>query len=200
MRIGGAVGAAVGLALLAGSVNAADLGAVPRYEAAPYVPAPVRTSFISEVRVGASAHELEGPEKGTWNINGEVLFAKPFTSADLFTSYFIPRPHIGGSLNFDGRTSFAYAGLTWSLDVTPRIFVEGAFGGAVHNGNTHSFVTAPDQQALGCSPLFREAGSIGVRLSTQWSLVATVEHLSNAGACDQNRGLTNIGARVGYAF
>jgi lipid A 3-O-deacylase len=54
--------------------------------------------------------------------------------------------------------------------------------------------------ALGCSPLFRESGSIGVRLSANWSLLATVEHLSNAGLCDQNRGLTNIGARVGYSF
>jgi hypothetical protein len=164
-------------------------------------PAPVeRPGLLSEFRLGFSAQDPWGPESGSGNVAGEVLFAKPFTTADLFTSYFIPRPHIGGSVNFDGRTSFAYAGLTWSLDVTPRIFVEGAFGGAVHNGNTHPFVTAHDQQALGCSPLFREAGSIGFRLSTQWSLVATVEHLSNAGACDQNRGLTNIGARVGFAF
>ena len=27
---------------------------------------------------------------------GEILFAKPFTPADLFTSYFVPRPHVGG--------------------------------------------------------------------------------------------------------
>ena len=28
----------------------------------------------------------------------------------------------------------------------------------------------------------------------------TVEHTSNAGACKQNRGLTNVGMRLGYAF
>ena len=74
------------------------------------------------------------------------------------------------------------------------------FGGAVHNGRD----TAPvfsDRQSLGCSPLFRESGSVGVRLSANWSVMATVEHLSNGGLCsDENRGLTNVGARVGYSF
>ena len=123
MRVCSAVGAAVGLALLAGSASAADIAPVRRYEAAPSVPAPVRTSFISEVRIGASAHELEGPEKGTWNINGEVLFARPFTTADLFTSYFVPRPHIGASINVNGMTSFLYAGLSWTVDIGPAFFV-----------------------------------------------------------------------------
>ena len=30
--------------------------------------------------------------------------------------------------------------------------------------------------------------------------MATVEHLSNAGLCANNRGLTNVGLRVGYTF
>ncbi|HKH96014.1 MAG TPA: acyloxyacyl hydrolase, partial [Beijerinckiaceae bacterium] len=30
--------------------------------------------------------------------------------------------------------------------------------------------------------------------------MATVEHLSNAGTCAQNRGLTNVGVRLGYTF
>ena len=103
-------------------------------------------------------------------------------------------------MNFNGRTSFAYAGLTWTVDVTPSVFVEGSLGGAVHNGKRDVYDSFSDRQALGCSPLFRESGSVGVRLSANWNLLATVEHLSNAGACSENRGLTNIGARVGYSF
>jgi lipid A 3-O-deacylase len=30
--------------------------------------------------------------------------------------------------------------------------------------------------------------------------MATIEHMSNAGLCPQNRGLTNVGARIGYTF
>jgi lipid A 3-O-deacylase len=159
-------------------------------------------SFLSELRFGLSAQDPWGPEgrDGSANLTGEILFAKPFTASDLFTSYFIPRPHIGGSLNFDDKTSFGYAGLTWTFDLTPSVFVEGSLGGAIHNGKDHVTDPFAERQALGCSPLFRESGSVGVRLSANWSVMATVEHLSNAGACSDNRGLTNIGARVGYSF
>jgi hypothetical protein len=164
--------------------------------------APIQSSFLSEFRFGLSAQDPWGPEgrDGSANLTGEILFAKPFTASDLFTSYFIPRPHVGGSVNVDGRTSFAYAGLSWTIDVTPDIFVEGSFGGAVHNGKDTSHPLS-DRQDVGCSPLFRESGSVGVRLSANWSVMATIEHLSDGGTCsDENRGLTNVGARVGYSF
>ena len=163
-------------------------------------PTPPGPSLLSEFRFGFSAQDPWGPEDGSANVTGEVLFAKPFTAADLFTSYFVPRPHVGGSLNFDDKTSFAYAGLTWTVDITSRVFVEGSIGGAIHNGNSNPFYTPPDRLALGCTPLFRESGSVGMRISSNWSVMATVEHLSNAGACADNRGLTNVGARVGYTF
>jgi hypothetical protein len=156
-------------------------------------------SLLSEFRFGFSAHDPWGPEQGSPSVAGEILLSKPFTPADLFASYFVPRPHVGGSLTFD-RSSYAYAGLTWTVDLTSRMFVEGSLGGAIRNGKTDTAFASLDRQRLGCSPLFREAGSVGVRLSASWSLVATVEHLSDRGACAENRGLTNIGARVGYSF
>jgi lipid A 3-O-deacylase len=197
MRVRPILGSGLALALLGGGVGAADFGGPHRY-----VPPSQPMSFVSELRIGASAQDPWSPEKGSANITGEILFAKPFTTADLFTSYFVPRPHLGGSLNTRGDTSFGYAGLTWTVDITPRFFVEASFGGAVHNGNTQSnlAVIPADRNALGCSPLFRESGSVGYRLSQNWSVMATVEHLSNAGACNQNRGLTNVGARLGYTF
>jgi hypothetical protein len=167
-----------------------------------YAPLPPAPSFLSEFRAGMSAQDPFSTESGSANLTGELLFSKPFTPADLFTSYFVPRPHVGGSLNFDHKTSFAYAGFTWTVDVTPRVFVEGSLGGAVHSGSTerNPFYVPPDRAALGCSPLFRESGSVGIRLSSNWNVMATVEHLSNAGACSQNQGLTNVGARFGYTF
>jgi lipid A 3-O-deacylase len=197
MRVRPVFALGVGLALLAGGALAADI-AGPSV----YVPPAQPMSFVSELRIGVSAQDPWSPEKGSANLTAEALFAKPFTTADLFTSYFIPRPHLGASLNTRGDTSFAYAGLTWTVDITPRFFVEASFGGAVHNGNTESnpALIPPDRSALGCSPLFRESGSVGYRLSRNWSVLATIEHLSNAGACSQNRGLTNVGARLGYTF
>ncbi len=192
---------AIGLSLLVlfmGSAGA--LGSDFRRQA-DTSPTSSQPSILSEFRFGLSAQDPWGREgrDGSANLTGEILFDKPFTASDLFTSYFIPRPHIGGSLNFDDRTSFAYAGLSWTIDVTPNIFVEGSFGGAIHNGKDSSHPLS-DRQAVGCSPLFRESGSIGYRLTPNWSVMATIEHLSNAGACGQNRGLTNVGARLGYTF
>ncbi|MBM6595484.1 acyloxyacyl hydrolase [Microvirga pudoricolor] len=197
-----------GLSLLIASIGAtAAFSADYKQQPTPYIDtAPLNQprSFVSELRFGLSAQDPWGNEgRGTSaNLTGEILFAKPFTASDLFTSYFIPRPHLGGSINTGGHTSFAYAGLTWTFDVTPSVFLEGSLGGAVHNGDTHANpgLVAADKQALGCSPLFRESASVGVRLSANWSVMATIEHLSNAGLCTQNRGLTNVGARVGYSF
>ncbi|MGO4574066.1 acyloxyacyl hydrolase [Microvirga sp. 2TAF3] len=198
------IGTVLGLSLLVASVVGASgaLAADSKRQSPIASPSNAQPSLLSEFRIGFSAQDPWGPEgkDGSANLTGEILFAKPFTASDLFTSYFIPRPHIGGSANFDGRTSFAYAGLTWTFDLTPNLFVEGSLGGAIHNGDKNAFNASPHHQSLGCSPLFRESGSVGVRLSANWSVMATIEHLSNAGACAENRGLTNVGARVGYTF
>ena len=197
--------AALAVAPVLVAVSVASVAAADLVRRDPPVPVALRSSFvsppafISELRIGGFGHDPWSPEESSANLHGELLFAKPFTPADLFTSYFVPRPHLGGSLNFDGKTSFAFAGLTWTVDITPRVFVEASLGGAVHNGETGK-VVPPERNALGCSPLFRESASLGFRLSANWNVMATVEHLSNAGLCDQNRGLTNVGARLGYTF
>jgi len=41
---------------------------------------------------------------------------------------------------------------------------------------------------------------LGYRLTTHWQVMASIEHNSNAGLCDRNRGLTNGGLRLGYRF
>ncbi|WP_210485352.1 acyloxyacyl hydrolase [Microvirga antarctica] len=191
------VGTVTGLGLLLAVMGAACAHAADWKKAE----TGTQPSLLSEFRFGFSSQAPWGSQyrDGSANLTGEILFAKPFTASDLFTSYFIPRPHVGGSLNFDGETSFAYAGLSWTVDITPSLFVEGSLGGAFHDNNKRPFASRTEQ-ALGCSPLFREAGSVGVRLSANWSVMATVERLSASSSCSDSRGLTNVGARVGYSF
>jgi hypothetical protein len=194
-----ASGFGIVLALFATAAPAADLGLRPSL--APEVSAaPVLRPSLWEIRVGGSAQDLSGPESGSLNVNGEVLLPRFATTPDPVLNLFIPRVHVGGSLNTRGDTSYAYAGLTWTFDVTPQFFVEASFGGAVHDGNSDRVMVAPDEAALGCSPLFRESASAGYRLTPNWSVMATIEHLSNGGLCSQNRGLTNVGVRIGYSF
>lgn len=153
-----------------------------------------------EVRLGVFAHDPWSPEKGTGvDVNGEVLSPRLFRTGHATFDLFVPRAHLGGTANFGGGTSQAYAGLTWTFDLTQQVFIEASLGGAVHNGKTGS-VPVPDHNALGCSPLFRESASLGYRFTANWSVMASVEHLSNAGLCSNNRGLTNAGLRLGYSF
>ncbi len=165
-------------------------------------PPPDQTArLFSEVRFGFSIQGSGGPEDGTMAFSGEMLFEKPLTMQDTFAAYFIPRPHVGGSVNVNGGTNYAYAGLTWTFDLTPNLFVEGSLGGAIHDGYTGALAYAPDDRAmLGCSPAFRQAGGIGYKVTTNWSVIASVENLTNFGACNSSQSLTNFGARFGYSF
>nr|WP_243214489.1 MULTISPECIES: acyloxyacyl hydrolase [Methylobacterium] len=184
-------------------VQAADFpSAPPAAYASPVKP----LSIVSEVRIGGAVQDPGSAEHNTNNINGEILFAKPLVSIDPFWQAFVPRPTVGGSYNFGGRTSYAYIGATWTVDLFPQtlnniVFLEGFFGAGAHNGYTGPKPTAPAGfNTLGCNPLFREAAALGFRLTEHWSIMATVEHMSNAGLCANNRGLTNFGGKLGYTF
>ncbi|MGH1353026.1 MAG: acyloxyacyl hydrolase [Methyloligellaceae bacterium] len=155
---------------------------------------------IDEVRVGAFVHNVEpdngGTEEGT-DINLEMLFGKPsWSHPNKIINHFIrPRPHIGGNINTANSTSMFYFGLTWDHKITDKIFFESSFGGAVHDGPLDT-----PSDSYGCSLNFRESASLGLLLDKHWSLLITVDHMSNANLCSRNAGLTNAGARFGYKF
>ena len=152
--------------------------------------------FVDEVRLGGFVHSPFSPEKnGGLDLNAEILFAKPWGSND---QWWLPRPHLGTTVNFEGKTSTIYAGLTWQYHLTQRVFGEASFGGSLNNGQLQDFHNA--RNALGCHGLFRVSGSLGYDLTEHWSIMATVEHNSNANLCDNNRGITNYGLRIGYRF
>jgi lipid A 3-O-deacylase len=189
--------------LVISPIAAADLG-YPTSFGAPQAPITQpgsysAYSFLSEVRLGTFVHDAMSPESGGVDVNGEILFNKPFSMPGSFWDVLLPRPSIGATISFVGKTSQAYAGLTWTYDITKSIFVEASFGGSVNNGNASVFEIA-GHNAMGCNWSFRESGSVGYRITDNWSIMGTVEHMSNAGLCNQNRGLTNYGARIGYSF
>jgi lipid A 3-O-deacylase len=152
-----------------------------------------------ELRLGTFVHDSLSPERGSADVNGEILYDPFRRDPGSSTNRLIPRLHLGSTINTAGKTSIAYAGFTWTFDVSQKIFIEGAFGGALNNGNTGP-VPVAGRNAMGCSATFHEAASVGYRITRAFSILATVEHSSNAGLCPQNRGLTNFGIRAAYAF
>jgi len=152
--------------------------------------------LLEDLRLGLYAHDPMSPEKGAADVNGEAVLA-PFPAGSGPLAFLVPRVHAGATLSFGARTSLAYTGFLWRLPITDALFLEASLGGAVHNGREGG---APGRNAMGCGAGFHETLSLGYRFAPQWSVLATVEHVANAGLCAQNRGLTNAGLRLSRSF
>ncbi|CAH1668454.1 Acyloxyacyl hydrolase [Hyphomicrobiales bacterium] len=196
----------VALLLLAGCLAASSAVAQTRSlsgSVSSYAPAAEPPAPAWETRIGAGVANPGGREGGLLNMGAEVLSPRLIPLQDRIAASFIPRFNLGSSLNFNG-TRYAYAGATWTFDVTREVFVEASFGAALNDGKT-GLVVPENRLNLGCNTGTREAAALGVRLSDRWSLVTTLEHFSTAGCGDNRagsspRGPANFGARLGYTF
>lgn len=176
--------------------------------AAMMFPATAQDIGISEIRGGLFAHSADEPGAlfGLFDVsrlqdaNVELLFDVPAMTE--WVAWGELRPHLGATVNFAGLESMVYGGVSWTVPIaeTP-LFFEASFGAAVHNGSTGPYGTATyPARDLGCAFAFRESASLGVMVNDNASIMATVEHASNANLCQSNRGLTNMGIRFGYKF
>lgn len=188
--------AEAGLALVALPGLTVEAGAAEPFGV---LPAQTHTPRSFEFRLGVYGHDPVSPEHGSIDVNGELLFDPFRADRSRLRGVLLPRLHAGVSVNTDGKTSQIYGGLTWTWNLTPRVFVEAGFGGAAHNGKT-GVLPIPGFNAMGCGWGFHEQGSLGYRLTDAWSVMVTVEHTSNSGICSHNRGMTNVGMRMGYSF
>ena len=116
-----------------------------------------------------------------------MLFERfgPEYQSSVLNDFLRPRLDIGTSISTDGDTSQVYAGLTWDVSLTRRLFLEGRQGRA-----------SPGRRPRLRCP-FSKSGSVGIMLSERWDMLATVDHMSNADLCDENRGLTDVGICFG---
>ncbi|MGJ0486788.1 MAG: acyloxyacyl hydrolase [Methylomicrobium sp.] len=155
---------------------------------------------VSEVKFGLLAYDVHifsssRKEEGV-DVNGEILFNLP--SYEFLGWIGNPRFHLGGSVNSEGDTDQGYFGLTWDYHFDIGVFVEGSFGGAVHDGKLNSYYD--DRKSLGSRVLFRLSGSLGYQFDQHHSLAVIVDHISNAGLASPNEGMDNVGVRYGFRF
>lgn len=153
---------------------------------------------LDEVRVGAFKQAIDNAHgEGTGALNLEVLGGRfPSGYENSILNFFLtPRPHLGTTVAF-GKTDEFYFGVTWDARLIGNTFFEASFGGAAHDGPLHELEVA----SYGCEVNFRELASLGFALTPDWRLMGTIDHMSNAGLCGNNRGLTNAGVRLGYKF
>ena len=114
------------------------------------------------------------------------------------------RPHLGTTLNFNGDTSVAYGGLSWRLYDTPRGFLDGIVGLAVHDGPL-----SKDEQGcktrsdcgFGVRMLPRLGIELGYRITADRSLALFYDHMSHKWVIGgENEGIDHTGLRYRQAF
>lgn len=154
--------------------------------------------FISEMRIGVMDHDSSIFHNTYETTDPDINFEVRFASPEFLSWAFAPRPLIGGTVNTGDGTSFGYAGLGWTFDLTDAFFIDLTFGGAVHDGSTNG-KTATSKD-FGCRAQFHESASVGYRFDKSNAVMLSVEHMSNGSLCTRNEGLTNTGIRYAYTF
>lgn len=193
---------AVSIALISASAHAGDIPLEAVTPPPGPLPAEASEPFIDEIRFGASGivNDVVKDDDENAYLHFEALFNRPTWEFEspILTWFMTPRPTVGTALSATGGTSMAYAGFTWDYRLTKRIFLEGFFGGAIHNGETDE--DEPDKRYYGCTVNFREGAGIGFDITEKVNVIAFWDHMSNGQQCSDNDGITRLGAKVGYKF
>jgi hypothetical protein len=160
-----------------------------------------------EVRFGGFLHSEGAYDEITHSIGASFVTPRPGPLPGYWAN-FLPRLRVGGILDLQRGTSYAYADILVTLPIAAGFFFEPFFGGATHNGNL-----APTQTSngLGCPLLFHIGGSVGYAIAPHWNVLVTMDHLSNGNEIGvncgtnlrgqaRNQGINNYGAGIAYAF
>jgi len=145
--------------------------------------------------IGVLAHDRgfasDNHENGV-DLNLELQFAP----LDLPGS---PRPHLGATLNFQGDTNMAYAGLGFRLWDAPQWFFDFHLSAALHDGPLHKDPVGCDQNSdcgYGVRIMPRAGFEIGYAINPVESVSLLYDHMSHKWIIEgENEGLEHIGVR-----
>ena len=174
--------------LLAGIAAAASLGS---------------PAMAQEVYGGVYAHAVDTPftfDTGEGGVDLQAGYR--FAPIEGLAAIGSPEPYIFGSVNLDGNTSFAGAGVSWKLEMD-EFYLRPGIGLVVHDGPTER--RDPDTQIrndLGSRVLFQPELALGFNVSERVSIEASWIHISNANVFDrgQNPGIDMMGLRINLSM
>lgn len=154
-----------------------------------------------EVFVGVSKHAVETPftfdiEEGGVDLQAGYRFAP----IEALSAIGKPAPYVIASVNTKGDTSFAGAGLAWTIGKGP-VYLRPGLGLVIHDGPDYRVDSSGTFRTdLGSRVLFEPELGLGVRVSQRVSVEAQWTHISHAQLFngDQNPGIDMIGLRLNY--
>ena len=156
-----------------------------------------------EIAVGYFAHGVGTPftldaDEGGNDIQVNYRF-DPLVALSPVGS---PEPYLIGSLNLDGDTSFAGAGVAWKVPLGGS-YLRPGIGLVVHDGPELKVNPETGERTdLGSRILFQPEVAIGVPLGPKLAVEGAWVHVSNAQIFDgdQNPGIDTFGVRAVYKF
>jgi len=151
-----------------------------------------------ELFVGAYIHEVDTPLTRTVAEGGaDVAFGYRFEPIEDLRAIGSPAPYVIASLNTAGDTSFAGAGLAWTIG-KGRFYLRSAIGLVVHDGDVHRIDPANGRdRGLGSRVLFEPEVALGWRASERVAIEASWMHMSHGLLFgDQNPGIDMMGLRL----
>jgi hypothetical protein len=166
--------------------------------AIPFVPS---AAAAQEVFAGVYVHEVDTPFTLDTHEAGADI-AAGYRFAPIRELHFIgsPQPYVVASLNTAGDTSFAGAGLAWTIGKGP-VYLRPGVALVVHDGpSLRVDPLSGNRTDLGSRVLFEPEVALGYRVGKRTSLEASWMHISQGRLFnwDQNPGIDMIGARVNY--
>ena len=128
-----------------------------------------------------------------------------------------PSPYVLATVNTDGGTNYAAAGLSWRVPVGDRLYLRPGLGLAVHDGDVDvpspyeptltadqrraRFERGRDEIDLGARVLLEPELALGWRVSERVAVEASWMHVSHGRiAGGQNPGLSDVGVRLVYGL
>ena len=163
------------------------------------VPAATR-AWADEVFVGAYAHAVDTPLTLRTDEDG-VDFEAGYRFERIAALGFLgkPAPYVIGSLNSEGDTSFAGAGLSWKLG-GGRVYARPEIGVVVHDGPRLRIAPDGTHTELGSRVLFEPGIGVGVKVSPRLGIEASWTHISQGRLFNwrQNPGIDMWGARLNW--
>ena len=173
-----------------------------------------QAQIIDEVSAGAYAHDVvhvtDGVESGLTDVQLEVDTVRP----PFLRFLGAPRLNLYAAFNGAGHSDVYGGGLVWDHKTFwPQLYVILDFGLAYTDavvkpppGVTAYTVSNYDHYPrllVGSNLLFRTVPGLEWHFDDHWVLGAQLVHLSNAGILGDhhyNRGINDLGVRVGYRF
>ena len=152
-----------------------------------------------EAFAGAYMHGIDTPFTFDTGEDGvDLVLGYRFAPIEALEVIGRPAPYLIGSLNTEGDTSFAGAGLSWTIGKGP-FYVRPAVAVVVHDGPEHRVNPATGYRTdLGSRVLFEPELGIGYRLNADTAIEASWMHISQGQIFDsqQNPGIDMMGLRL----